>query len=746
MTIRRLFIAEKPDLAKAIRDGLGGGKSQDGYFQCGQDAVTWCFGHMLQLCDPEDYDAKYKKWNMADLPFSHVPWKKKIASDKKDQVKKIMALLKQAREVVHAGDPDDEGQLLIDELLEFAKCTLPVKRVLINDNNLKVVQKALTNLRDNQEFAPLSAAAEARSVGDQLYGYNLTRAYTLKAQNQGHQGVLSVGRVQTPILGLVVRRCRLNASHQKSFYYSVTGDFDIQGLNFNGRYLVKDTDTVDEKKRLLDEVQAKQIAQEATGHTAILASVKTEAKQTPPPLPYNLLKLQTDASRKFGLKPDQVKSITQNLREKYKLITYNRSDCEYLSDEQHGDVPGVLAAIGQTAPIFANLIGKSNPSIKSRAFNSAKVSAHHAIIPTEATADLNKLTDAEQKIYLLIARAYIAQFFPNYCYDRTDILINVGKHQFTASAEVPTRMGWKALYKNDQDNEDLAQDEHILACDLRTLKQHDQGKCIKASAEKKETKPPALYTMATLLSDLTRVAKYVKDERLRKTLVEKDKNKQGEHGGIGTPATRDSIIKTLFDRGFLAEQGKSIVSTPIGEKLYDALPDQAKYPDMTAIWHEQQKALKTKQDVVGFVQNLMTYIGREVESVKQSGSVKLADSVPCPKCTKPMNRIAIPGKQAFWGCSDRAGCKTTLPDAGGKPGQPKPKAAVSAQFKCQACGNGLIRRTGKKGKKAYAFWGCSGYPACKQSYEDKLGKPVIAGTPDDKSFSFNPVPDPTHLV
>ncbi|PPJ71495.1 DNA topoisomerase III, partial [Staphylococcus haemolyticus] len=165
--------------------------------------------------------------------------------------------------------------------------------------------------------------------------------------------------------------------------------------------------------------------------------------------------------------------------------------------------------------------------------------AHHAIIPTEATADLNKLTDAEQKIYLLIARAYIAQFFPNYCYDRTDILINVGKHQFTASAEVPTRMGWKALYKNDQDNEELAQDEHSLACDLRTLKQHDQGKCIKASAEKKETKPPALYTMATLLSDLTRVAKYVKDERLRKTLVEKDKNKQGEHGGIGTPATRD---------------------------------------------------------------------------------------------------------------------------------------------------------------------------------------------------------------
>jgi len=190
----RLFIAEKPELAKAIVEGLGGGSRKNGYYECGDDRVTWCFGHMLKLCDPEDYDARYSKWNMADLPISHIPWKKKPAGDKQDQLDIIIGLISQAESIVNAGDPDEEGQLLVDEIIEYANCNAPVKRVLVNDNNTKIVKKALANLRDNSEFAGLSAAAEARSVGDQLYGYNMTRAYTLSAREAGHQGVLSVGR------------------------------------------------------------------------------------------------------------------------------------------------------------------------------------------------------------------------------------------------------------------------------------------------------------------------------------------------------------------------------------------------------------------------------------------------------------------------------------------------------------------------------------------------------------------------
>ncbi|MBA4953692.1 DNA topoisomerase III, partial [Pseudomonas aeruginosa] len=199
MQFERLVIAEKPELAKAIVEGLGGGSRKDGYYECGSDRVTWCFGHMLALLDPEDYDERYANWNMADLPIVHIPWRKKPSGDAgaKAQFKTILSLLKQAKSVVHAGDPDDEGQLLVDEILEYANCRLPVQRLLINDNNVKIVRRQLAAMRDNREFAGLSAAAEARSVGDQLYGFNITRLYTLAARAKGYQGLLSVGRVQT---------------------------------------------------------------------------------------------------------------------------------------------------------------------------------------------------------------------------------------------------------------------------------------------------------------------------------------------------------------------------------------------------------------------------------------------------------------------------------------------------------------------------------------------------------------------
>lgn len=726
----RLFIAEKPDLAKALVEGLGGGSRKNGYYDCGNDYVTWCFGHMLQLFDPEDYDEKYSQWRMDDLPIVHIPWKKKPGHDKKEQLKIIIGLLKQADSVVNAGDPDEEGQLLVDEILRYAHCRLNVKRVLINDNNTKVVRKALANLRDNREFAGLSAAAEARSVGDQLYGYNLTRAYTLAARQVGYPGVLSVGRVQTPILGLVVRRDRAFEAHQKAYYYNVTGQFEVAGVTFPARYQIVEGDPVDEKGRLSEQAHALAIADAVRGKPARLVSAKTQQKEQPPPLPYNLLKLQTDASRKFGFKPDQVKDITQSLREKYKLITYNRSDCEYLSQEQHGDAPGVLAAISETAPVLAVVAQRADAKIKSRAFNSSKVSAHHAIIPTEATADLSRLSDGEQKIYLLIARAYIAQFWPKHQYDQTDILVEVEGHRFAVRSNITTRPGWLALYKNDTGNEDLEGDENDLSIDIRSLKAGQGGTCTDAKAVKMETKPPPLYTMATLLSDLTRVAKYIRDERLRKLLLEKDKGKEGEHGGIGTPATRDRIIATLFDRGYLVEKGKNIVSTPTARSFYDTLPDQAKFPDMTALWHAQQKAIQAGEgDAESFVRELMVYVSGEVAGVKQNGigiGIQAATH-PCPLCSKPLRRIKKKKNNAFfWGCTGFAeGCKFACDDPIGQPVQKKAQN-VSERHKCLACGNGLSRRPGQK--KRTFWWGCSHYPTCKQTYPDIKGKPNYNST------------------
>ncbi len=735
----RLFIAEKPELAKAIVAALGGGRRQDGYIDCGSDKVTWCFGHMLSLYDPEDYDPQYKQWKMEHLPVVHTPWKKKISADKKKQVSIIKGLLKQAHSVVHAGDPDEEGQLLVDELLEYLGCQVPVKRILINDNNTQVVKKSLTQLRSNSEFAGLSASAEARSVADQLYGYNMTRMYTLAAQQKGHQGVLSVGRVQTPILGMVVRRDRLNAAHQKSLFYTVKGTFTFLGpakeeKKVTAVYQVQEGDPADEKNRLSDKTFAETIATHVTGKEAVIKATATKDKKQSAPLPYNLLKLQADASRKFNLKPDQVLSITQSLREKHKLITYNRSDCEYLSDEQHKDACSVLVAIAGTASALTGAAKAANPSFKSKAFNSRKVSAHHGIVPTQTTGDFSQLSVAEQKIYLLIARAYVAQFFPLHQYQETKTTIECEQHpvtgkplQFSTGSKVTIHPGWQVLYKNDKGNDEInSEGDTDNKNDLRALQQGQQGQCQQAKADEKETKPPALYTMSSLLKDLTRTAKYIEDPALRKLLQDKDKDKAGEHGGIGTPATRSTIIKNLFDRRFLTEKGKYIIPTPLGSEFFDLLPDKATRPDMTALWHEQQKDIKQGVLPVNqFIGGLVIYLQKEVAEVKTHGlDIKVKGTV-CPQCNTAILGRRKGKKGFFWGCSAYPECKALYPDQKGKPAlnaTPKTKLIISSEYQCKTCGKGLIKRTSKKNKKLF-FWGCSGFPLCKTLYFDKQGQP-----------------------
>lgn len=720
----RLFIAEKPDLAKAIAAALGTSiQRRNGYFECGNgDCITWCFGHMLALWDPEDYDQKYKNWVFEDLPIAHIPWRKKPIHDKKEQIGVIRELLTQASQVVHAGDPDDEGQLLVDELLEFLQCTKPVKRVLINDNNERLVKKALANLRDNTEFKGLSQAAEARSVADQLYGYNMTRAYTIKAAEQGYQGLLSVGRVQTPILGLVVRRDRENQAHIKNHYYHVYADFNISNANFSARYVPGKNDPVDEKGRLADPSCAGDIAAAVANKPAKILAAKTLSKKQAAPLPYNILKLQADCARKFGMKPDRVKDITQALREKYKLITYNRSDCQYLSDEQHMDAPLVLSAISKVAPLFGKVIQAANSKIKSRAFDSDKVSAHHAIIPTEAVVNIDVLTEEEKQVYLLLARAYIAQFWPDYEYNQTDVEIEVAGKMFACRSNVPTKMGWRALYANDQGNAETAVDPEDLVVDLQALRAGDNGLCTTAEAVQCETKPQPLYTIDTLLTDLTRVAKYVQNPKLRELLIEKDKDKAGEHGGIGTPATRDEILKNLFDKGFLAEKGKHVISTDIGQQLYDALPDQARYPDMTALWHEQQlHIVDGRLQPNRFIEGLMDYISGEVGRVGREGIQLKIKKYPCPECGKPLRRMKG-AKGFFWGCTGyKDGCKVSFSDKAGRPVLVPKKPEASSKHRCMACTSPLVRRPGKQ--KGTFFWGCSHFPQCKQFYPDVNGSP-----------------------
>ena len=678
-----LYIAEKPELARAIVEALGGGNRKNGYYDCGNDTVTWCYGHMLRLYEPEEYDPAFKRWTLDDLPLVFTPWKKKPVEKAKEQLGVILKLLKSADAAVNAGDPDAEGQLLVDEIVRHAGYKGKVFRVLINDNTPALVKKALANPRDNADFAGLSAAAEARQVGDWLYGVNLTRLYTLVGRREGCAGMLSVGRVQTPILGLIVRRDREHANHRKSDFFVIQGKFRAGGAEFTAMYQTRESDPRDDKGRLTDEKHAQAVADAIGGKPARIVSVDAKKGETPPPLPYNLLKLQADASRLHGLAPDTVKDITQALREKHRLITYNRSDSRYLSDEQHTDAPAVIAAIAANAPEFADHVARTDPAIKSRAFDSSKVTAHHAVIPTQTKADLSALSPDEKRVYLLITRAYLVQFMPPQTWKRTVAALEVEGHAFVRAARAVLENGWRDFYKVEADPDGDAGDDD--AVDVATAgRQEDEADsgniplaadqeaiCLSGACIRKETAPKPLYTMASLLEDLTRVARYVRDDTLRKILIDKDRGKAGEHGGIGTPATRDVIIRVLLDRGFIETVGKgkvqNVVSTGTGRDLYDALPDSAKFPDLTAIWHEQQIAIERGGLTVGaFVEELVRYIGGECDRIVRDGlGLKIAVH-SCPACGKPMRFVKHP-KGDFWGCTDFPACRKTLKPDGDKP-------------------------------------------------------------------------------
>ena len=722
----KLYIAEKPELAKAIAKGLGGGSAKAGYIDCGEDRVTWCFGHLLELYDPEDYDPAHKRWQMDTLPIAMTPWQYKPRDKAKKQLKVIEGLLKQANEVVHAGDPDAEGQLLVEEVLGYFGNHKPVKRLLINDLTPKLVQGALANLRDNQEFQGLYRSALARSVADKLYGFNLTRAYTLMARQQGHDSVLSVGRVQTPVLGLVVNRDRQHEGHQSRDYYLLDAIVVVKGVAFQARLMPAGDAPVDEQGRVTDEGYLQAIAAACQEKEAKIIQADTKPQSAPPPLPYNLLNLQADAHKQHGIKPDDTLKITQALRETHQLITYNRSDCQYLSEEQHADAPAVLAAVAGVDPELHAQAEGANTEIKSRAFNSANVSAHHAIIPTTQTADWAKLSKKEQQLYHLIARAYVAQFYPPKETEQTSVVIDISGHRFSATSTVLLKPGWSVLYSQLGLVETEAADACDAAADLRALNAQDIGLCESLSVQTKQTKPPARYTQGTLLKDLASVAKYVTDPQIKSLLKAKDQGKKGEHGGIGTPATRSTILETLLSRGFVAEKGKHLVSTELGRAFIDLLPERAKTPDMTALWHAEQERIEAgEQDVETFISDLMAYLQAEIEALKEMGLAIQAPSGPaCPVCNQGVLRKRKGKAGVFWGCNRYPDCAATCPDKQGKP-NPEAKAKrveVSTEHLCEDCGKGLVRRLSKN-KKGY-WWGCSGYPDCKRTYKDQDGTPA----------------------
>ncbi len=599
----KLYIAEKPSLGRAIAAALPKPqKNQKGYIELANgDKVTWCIGHILEQAQPEAYDEKFKQWQFDHLPILPQQWQLKAKSQTRSQLAVLRKLVKSADEIIHAGDPDREGQLLVDEVIDFFKVSktkkAKIQRLLISDLNTPAVKRALQNLKDNSEFMPLSISALARSRADWLYGINLTRAYTLQGQKVGFKGVLSVGRVQTPLLGLVVQRDLAIDNFQSKTFYQVYAHLQTTD---NEKFIAKWQPSeqcqpyMDDENRVLVKSLAENVITRINNQEAIVTSAKYQQKKQFAPLPYNLSSLQIDAAKRFSMNAKLVLDVCQSLYEKHKLITYPRSDCRFLPTEHFKQAASIIKMLAASNSTFATAAKGADTKIKSKAWNDKKISAHHAIIPTAKSSSNINLNPFESNVYQLIVRQYLAQFYPPYLYHQSTIDVEITGGLFKANAKSPIDSGWKVLFnaaknstqkKNNNDFNDIEQslNEQLLP----QLKAGDKLHCQHGQLIEKNTQAPQYFTDATLLAAMTGISRFVDDIKIKKVLKDTD--------GLGTEATRAGIIDLLFNRGFLIRQGKQIHATKVGKGLIAELPDIATKPDMTAQWEATLNAISEKQ-------------------------------------------------------------------------------------------------------------------------------------------------------
>lgn len=616
-----LYIAEKPSLGRAIADVLPKPhKKGDGFIEAANgNCVSWCVGHLLEQAEPDAYNPEFKAWKFEHLPIVPDKWQLTPKAATRSQLTVLKRLVKQASMLVNAGDPDREGQLLVDEVIAYLGVTgdklHQTQRLLISDLNPQAVKRALTQLRSNREFIPLSTSALARSRADWLYGMNMTRAYTIQGKKVGYQGVLSVGRVQTPLLGLVVRRDKEIANFQSKPFYEVLAHLATDKQEtFSAKWQPSEAcqPYMDEEGRVLARGLAQNVVSRISDKPALVTQLVAKDKKQHPPLPYSLSALQIDAAKRFGMSAKDVLDTCQSLYERHKLITYPRSDSRYLPVEQHNLAPSVLKAISDGAAELLQGADAPDPRLKSKAWDDKKVDAHHAIVPTEKTANLSSLSQRERQLYLHIARQYLAQFYPAYCYCETTVQVTIEGGLFNTKARQDKSLGWKQLFARQEPNgskasgnksteestgkDDEEHDEFIGQ--LPPLKLGQALDCTRGELLEKNTQPPKAFTDATLLSAMTGISRYVTDPEIRKILKETD--------GLGTEATRAGIIELLFKRGFLQRLGKSIVSTDVGKGLINSLPLSATTPDMTALWEASLNGICHKEtSYQGFMQPLL---------------------------------------------------------------------------------------------------------------------------------------------
>ena len=641
--MKSLVIAEKPSVARDIARVLKCSKKLNGAIEGNRYIITWGLGHLVTLADPEDYNVKYKEWKMEHLPMMPNPFKLEVIGQTGKQFSAVKNQIhrKDVEEIIIATDAGREGELVARLILEKAGSKKPIKRLWISSVTDKAISDGFAHLKNGHDYDSLYDAAMCRAEADWLVGINATRALTCKYNAQ-----LSCGRVQTPTLAMIAKREAQIKEFKPVPFYGMTAK--TGGLTLTWQ------DQKSKSYRSFDKERMEKLVSQLRGEEAVVTAIKKTPKKTPAPLLYDLTELQRDANKKYGFSAKETLNIMQRLYENHKVLTYPRTDSRYLSSDIIPTLKDRLAAC-QTGPYrkMALMASKQTLPGKPTFVNDAKVSDHHAIIPTEQSAQLSHMTNEEWKIYDLVVRRFMAVFFPPFQYEQTQVTVEIAGEHFVASGKIIKSQGWKEVYGDLQTTEDETENEEDRSLKDQTLpeiKEGDRLPELYISMTEGKTKPPAPFNEATLLSAMENPIAFMEshDKKMAQTL--------GETGGLGTVATRADIIEKLFGSFLLEKRGKDIYLTSKAKQLLELVPEELKKPELTADWEMKlSRIAKGQMKKQTFMKEIEGYTQEILDEIKCGEGTFRHDNLTntkCPRCGKRM--LAVKGKNSeMLVCQDR---------------------------------------------------------------------------------------------
>lgn len=689
-----LFVTEISTICTAVAEVLHGAKTRgEGCIKVGENTVvTWVPPYLLRLKEPDEISDAYKKWNEESLPIlpETIDFIAIDDAGARKQLKTLLDLIKDATRIVHAGDAGREGQLIIDLILNKSGFKGDISRLWLNANDEQSVRTALKSMRPNSEYRGLFDAGKARAYVDWYIGMNLTRSYTLAGKKSGYPNVISVGRVQTPTLTLVVARDLGIEQFVAKDHYKGIIVFNVENGQFAAVWQPKpETDSLVDGM-LLDREVIKGLFARLRGHDGIVKQVVKKVGKTNPPLPFRLSTLQKICSSRFKLSAAKTLEVAQKLYEE-KLTSYPRTGSSHLKESSHSEGTETLAAIGENLPAISGLCRAAIPSIKSPAWDDNKVGEHHGIIPTRAKKDISGLSPIERDVYELICRRYIAQFYPAAENERTKIEVELGGESFVARGSVELVAGWKLIERSEEKPEATDTDDEDSQA-LPPVTQGEPAKPVTGSTKSLKTKPRTPYNDGSLIEAMEAVHNVIKSGELDQIdAAAKHPDviaRLKETAGLGTDATRASIIETLLSRGFIKRDGNKLISTEAGRDLIAALPTQVKSPVLSSLLEQELESIRTGDAAYSDFLAKMRDWTKKLTTDCLSTPLKIAmpdGSVRCPLCgngtllkrsfvrKSPENSQGGKSNQKdiIWGCSTFPNCKARFPDKRGKPDIPK---------------------------------------------------------------------------